>query len=940
MIKYIYVAILAVFLLPICSQAQPSLEIRNTTTKIADIYMLLPASDFKQLQNGMQKISQLGEAGYVTLIADLKKPGKENIATAEYAISGYSAYVMQSGKKVERKQSITAYGKALDRVLGNKNKAFIISQLALVGDDDAIPYLESYLTDPGLADPAARALVKINTRAAEAALLSKLNIANGQARLAIVHALGLCRVRKAAVAINNLVGQDELLTKISLTALAHIADPSSEAVIASAAKRSNYQYEFTNATAAMLIYAGRLLSDSNYTIAARMAKTIQDNASSDSQVHTRIAALNILIRCAKENPSALLKQAMDDANIDYRASALKLAGPYLTPETTKLWLKKLAKVDPPIKAEIVEMFGNEGSKSALPAIVKLLKNKNQHLKFTAISAASKIGQDQMVPVFYKMMQKSDSTTIAMITTTIQTMKGNNIAAQVATYLSDAKPNVQVALINILASRAANKQIKSIYSFMDHKKAPVRQAAFSALKQMVTAEDIPQLFTLFMQRSSPNELEEIQTALIAALGGTTINKHQMVDQVVNQMNEAPAEKKNYYFMILASLGGETALKAVKKAYEEGSKENKKIAVKALGSWSDPDVLPELINISRETSDTSDVTELLTGYLRLVETTGYTPELSYLKIRDAMAVAITNEHKKLILNSFNHAKTYTALLFTGTYLYDAKLAQTAAKTVMNIALGDTSLKGSEVKTLLNQTIEVLQGTDSEYQKQAIRKYLAEWKQEEGYVRIFNGKDLSGWKGLVANPIERSKMDGKTLKDAQKKADANMMESWKVINEELRFTSQGDNLTTVKKYGDFEMLVDWKIIDDKKQNGDAGIYLRGTPQVQIWDIARIKDGAHVGSGGLYNNQINISKPLEVADNKLDEWNTFKILMIGDRVTVYLNGILVTDNVILENYWDRSLPVFAIEQIELQAHGSPVSYRDIFIREIPKKVTKQLVK
>jgi hypothetical protein len=131
---------------------------------------------------------------------------------------------------------------------------------------------------------------------------------------------------------------------------------------------------------------------------------------------------------------------------------------------------------------------------------------------------------------------------------------------------------------------------------------------------------------------------------------------------------------------------------------------------------------------------------------------------------------------------------------------------------------------------------------------------------------------------------------------------------------------------------MLVDWKIYDDGKKEGDAGIYLRGTPQVQMWDTARVKDGAQVGSGGLYNNQVHPSKPLKVADNALGEWNNFRILMKGDRVTVYLNGELVTDNVVLENYWDRKLPIFPEEQIELQAHGSPVGYRNIYIREIPR--------
>ena len=253
-------------------------------------------------------------------------------------------------------------------------------------------------------------------------------------------------------------------------------------------------------------------------------------------------------------------------------------------------------------------------------------------------------------------------------------------------------------------------------------------------------------------------------------------------------------------------------------------------------------------------------------------------------------------------------------------------------MSIILADTVYNGTIITELLNKTMNTLGGGDSDYQKQAIIKYLNEMPKAEGFVSMFNGKDLSGWKGLVENPIKRAKMDAKTLAAAQVKADQKMLEGWKVEDGELRFQIHGDNLATVKKYGDFEMLVDWKIINDGKQNGDAGIYLRGTPQVQIWDTARVKDGAQVGSGGLYNNQIHPSKPLKVADNALDEWNTFRILMKGDRVSVWLNGELVTDNVILENYWDRNLPIFAEEQIELQAHGSPVAYRNIYIREIPR--------
>jgi len=89
-------------------------------------------------------------------------------------------------------------------------------------------------------------------------------------------------------------------------------------------------------------------------------------------------------------------------------------------------------------------------------------------------------------------------------------------------------------------------------------------------------------------------------------------------------------------------------------------------------------------------------------------------------------------------------------------------------------------------------------------------------------------------------------------------------------------------------------------------------------------------VGSGGLYNNVKNPSAPLKVADNPVGEWNTFRILMIGERVSVWLNGEQVTDNVIMENYWDRSIPIFEKGPIELQAHGTGLSFRDIYVHEI----------
>jgi hypothetical protein len=171
----------------------------------------------------------------------------------------------------------------------------------------------------------------------------------------------------------------------------------------------------------------------------------------------------------------------------------------------------------------------------------------------------------------------------------------------------------------------------------------------------------------------------------------------------------------------------------------------------------------------------------------------------------------------------------------------------------------------------------------------------------------------------------MTPEELRKSQALADESMHVHWKAQEGILAFDGRGESLCTEKDYQDFELYVDWKI----EEGGDSGIYLRGSPQVQIWG----PDQSLEGSGGLYNNQNNPRKPLVRADNSVGEWNTFHIIMIGERVTVYLNGVLVTDDVVMENYWERDKPIYSSGQIELQAHNTPLYFRNIYIREIPRE-------
>ena len=307
---------------------------------------------------------------------------------------------------------------------------------------------------------------------------------------------------------------------------------------------------------------------------------------------------------------------------------------------------------------------------------------------------------------------------------------------------------------------------------------------------------------------------------------------------------------------------------------------------------------------------------------------------LDLQDQMVAAKNPVQQRNILSKVDHLDGLGSLMFAGSFLGDKNLQKQAALIAARISLKNKSISGKAVRDVLEKALPLISGTDSAILVNQLRAHLNAMPYDHGFVSLFNGKDLTGWKGLVGNPVSRSKMSEQELLLAEAAASTKAQQDWVVKDGLLIFTGHGDNLCTVKKYGDFEMYVDWKITE----KGDAGIYLRGSPQVQIWDTSRREVGAQVGSGGLYNNQKNQKIPLSVADNKVGEWNTFHITMIGDKVSVALNGVLVTDNVVLENYWDRKIPIFIKEQIELQAHGTYVAYRNIFVREIPGNLISSL--
>ena len=206
--------------------------------------------------------------------------------------------------------------------------------------------------------------------------------------------------------------------------------------------------------------------------------------------------------------------------------------------------------------------------------------------------------------------------------------------------------------------------------------------------------------------------------------------------------------------------------------------------------------------------------------------------------------------------------------------------------------------------------------------------------GFTPLFNGQDFSGWRGRPHfDPAKEAEGTPEERAKRQAEWDADMAAHWKVENGVIVNDGKGVFLTTDRDYADFELHVEWMFLEPC---GDSGIYLRGNPQVQMWDPTCERDfklGSQKGSGGLWNNAAGTEAkdPLVKADRPTGEWNAFRIRIQGDRVTVVLNDQLVVDNQPLPNYFTKgATPLPDRGPIQIQTHGSIMHVRNVFIREL----------
>ena len=182
------------------------------------------------------------------------------------------------------------------------------------------------------------------------------------------------------------------------------------------------------------------------------------------------------------------------------------------------------------------------------------------------------------------------------------------------------------------------------------------------------------------------------------------------------------------------------------------------------------------------------------------------------------------------------------------------------------------------------------------------------ETGFTPLFNGKDMTGWHVRKPDAHNAWKVEDGILKNI------------------LKTGEHGVDLVTDAKFGDFTVRYEYQVPD----GSNSGFYLRGRHEIQILGDYKSGKVAKGGNGAIYN----FKEPSEFASKPAGEWQTVEATIVGQKITVVLNGKKIHDAVTCDKPTGSQLDNNVNEpgSLFLQGDHGTVWFRKIRIKPLAK--------
>ena len=887
-------AILLLTLVPFAAGAQDARQ-RTAETIVADALAQLPAQTPKAFDSLMQELAATGADGIRMMAAMLVPAAEGKNAPVEYAINGVVSYVTAAGREELAREIRAGLTDAVAASTDKSNQAFLLSQLQLCATAAEAPVFVKYAADEYLADYAVRGL--ISTPGTDGEILALIDASPAPDAL-LAYAAAEKRLAAAEPALLKWAADPKAGTPTKeavYNALAKCGTAASIAPLAAAAKADGYAFTKTDATGAYVALLARLAAAGN-SKAVAAAKALRKTGMPQN---VRAAGLGIVLGTDAKKQTPELLAALKDADREYRCAALDFAGDFADDALYAAVVKKMPSLSDAAKTDVVSWLGARHAASQANAVIAAISSADEELALAAIRAAGKIGGQEALNALVAQLGGAHAKEASAA---LAAFNGKPNAAFVAAL--DGTPATQANALKLVAKRRITSAADKVFALLNSPDRAVRTAAYGALAGVTTPADFNRLCGLLNQ-AQEDDVKALQAGLKNALAKESSDMQYKM--VAGQMAAAP-EKARYY-PLLAQAASKEAIDALLAA------DDREAAFAALLTVENPAMVNVLYDLARRNPAWTDAA--LARYTEFVTASAGTGIRKYQLYRRALELNPSAKVQNKLLKALAKTPEFPVLVLAVKYLDNPATAETAALAVKTAAAKNPDMGGEIVASALKKAQEVYaelakSDADAGYAVDEIKGLLAKLP-AEGFVPASLAPET--WKAVAGDPDARRAMKPKALTKAQQEADAAAAGTWNAADGVLTGTTGAPTLGSAKEYENFSLIVEWKT------DGEAGLGIRSIPQIAL--------GGR-NAGALTGNMLH-ENTAPAAANRPGEWNTMEVRVVNDRVTVVLNGITTCNNVILENTCNREIPAYTEGQILLVGGTAPVSFREMYVRELP---------
>lgn len=881
--------LLLVCLLP-CRIAAQDIRQRTVATIIADGLNQLPANNMKKYNAVMDELASTGAVGVVEIASMLVPADKGENAVIEYALYGLVSYVTADGRVKEKDEVRKGLAQAIEKCQSNANKAFLMHLLQCCATSEDAPVFVKYINDDYLSEWAVNGLA--HTEGTDEVLLQLIQKGNGN-KVRLAYAAGVKNLQAAEPFLIKWLKDSNLETqKAVYYALSQCGSSLSIPVLKKAAE--SVCYEWTVSSDIVNCYLRLLQKISKTDEGLKAAKAAKSLLKSTYLPYVRGAALEVIVAVEGQKSIPFILEAMEDNSREYRVNALRLseniANDYLHVSLGKMLL---VKGHEEMKIDILNWMGSNHVVSQASAVIQCMEDTSEKVVIAAIKAVGKIGGDSSLSALVKQLKGP----YASFSTKALLSFNGKIDSGILRALDDNDKKIQMAALDIASVRSMDVAATRVFSLLNSEDEDVKTAAYKALSGVVNHFHYD-LLSRLAEEASGNYFQYIQEALKNAL--SSLSKEE---QYAISMSYMCRSKKPYlYYPNLAQAGTDNAIEELYKGSRGAFKKESMEALLQIRNIKMIDILYKIA-----VSDKAYTSAALKRYIDLVDKSSYNAICKYQLYRKALELTSDANIQNRLIQLLGETYTYPAFMLVSKYMDHKATAEKAAGAVRNIiSKNPEHLGGDPVRKVLEKAICCFKekgDADAGYAIDDIKKMLQELS-DAPYIPLFGNTEWNSFTWPM----------GKQLK-INNKVD-NSMSGWEKTSVGFKFLGGKESILSTGNYENFELYFEWK------GAGKAGLGIRSIRQI---DLGGEKSGA------LSYNVEGKNVPDKMSDNAKNEWNTVYVKVHNDRVTVKVNGVVTTNNVILENSSERHVPAYQRGKLLLIGIEQPVEFRDMYIRELP---------